>query len=283
VRLLKLMGDTPAAFYEDACRLLDGRSDLASTSHLVGHLAREIEGLVRDLLAAMVPPVEWTQLEAAPRLEGQRDPDRAPVIDAICNALAFSGDDEVRRLWKRTNWHRGAHRGGLLQPRPADAELRTRWVQFEGLLLRLGRQYEASFTAALPVVDQLAGMEAPTKEDLKRLRTRVPHSDVAMKQFFSHAGAGWFALLRGAGYLTNPRSLTPSEDGSVRYVPWPAGGYLVRMSALEQLSDQVVDLALGLETANPEAAECIADIARAVPSARARRLVPKIVSCWVSL
>jgi hypothetical protein len=277
VRLLKLMGDTPAAFYEDACRFLDERPGLASASHLVGHLAREIECLVRDLLTAMVPPVEWERLEADPRPEGQHDPDRAAVIDAICTALGFSDDDEVRRLWKRTNWQRGAHRGGLLQPRPADAELRSRWVQFEGLLLRIGRQYEASFTAALPVVDQLATIDAPTKEDLKRLRTRVPHSDVAMKQFFSRAGAGWFALLRGAGYLTNPRSLTPSEDGYVTYVPWPAAGYLVRMSALEQLSDQVVDLALGLETDNPEAAECIADIARAVPSARARRLVPKIV------
>jgi hypothetical protein len=271
------MGGAPVDFYNDACRVIDERPGFTTASHLVGHLSREIEGLVRDLLIGMVPAAEMERLEAEPRPEGQRDPDRGLVIDAICTALGFRVDDEVRPLWKKAQWHGDAHRSGLLQPRPVEDALRSRWDQFETLLLRLGRQYEASYTKSFDLVDRLATVEAPTKEkDLKRLRESVPHSDVAMRRFFASAGEGWFRLLRDKGYLRSPRNLTPDDDGYVTYARWPASEYLVRMAAIESLCDDVVEVMLILDIDNPEAAECLADIAITVPVAVGLRLVPKI-------
>ena len=42
-RLNSLVGRGFAAFYQDACRLMEMEPPLESTTHLVGHLLREIE------------------------------------------------------------------------------------------------------------------------------------------------------------------------------------------------------------------------------------------------
>src|SRR5271156_6750805 len=55
-RLGKLVGPGPAAFYRDACDLMDDPTRLHSTSHLVGHLIREIESALRAVLSPMASP-----------------------------------------------------------------------------------------------------------------------------------------------------------------------------------------------------------------------------------
>jgi hypothetical protein len=125
-RLLALMGRSLAALYEDACRLLAAEPELSTASHLVGHLGREIESGLRGLLRALVPPDRMAALRARPRKSGQRDVSWKDLVDDICTALGFSGDDDLRELWKSVSWDRHAHRGGLLRPRPVDKEFRSR-------------------------------------------------------------------------------------------------------------------------------------------------------------
>jgi hypothetical protein len=50
LRLRKLVGPGASEFYQDACILMDNSLRLSSTSHLVGHLIREIESSLRDVL-----------------------------------------------------------------------------------------------------------------------------------------------------------------------------------------------------------------------------------------
>src|SRR5664279_1179878 len=50
LRLRKLVGPGASDFYRDACTLMDDPLRLSSTSHLVGHLIREIESSLRDVL-----------------------------------------------------------------------------------------------------------------------------------------------------------------------------------------------------------------------------------------
>jgi len=277
-RLLALMGGAIAALYEDACRLLVTEPQLATASHLVAHLAREIESGLRELLTAMVPASRMAGLEALPREPGQRGPGWKAVVDEICTALGFTAGDEVRSLWKSARWDPRAHRGALLRPRPIDGEFRAAWRDFEVLLHRVGRQYEATYLAALPLVDALAAIGEPSKEDLSRLRHQVPHGVVALRRFFERAGAGWFARLRPAGYLSDPPGLRPTEDGLVAYTPWPAGRYLVRMAQVASLADAVADVALGLDTDNPEACECVAEAALVLPADAAARLAPRLAA-----
>jgi len=49
-RRLLLVGPGPATFYQDACRVMSEERPLASTTHLVAHLLREIESGLRDVL-----------------------------------------------------------------------------------------------------------------------------------------------------------------------------------------------------------------------------------------
>ncbi len=277
-RLLALMGGSIAALYEDACRLLLAEPPLATASHVVGHLAREIESGLRELLTAMVPADRMAALERLPRDPGQRRPPWKAVVDEICTALDFAPGDEVRSLWRSVLWAPRAHRGALLRPRPVDERFRSAWRDFEVLLLRVGRQYEATYAAALPVVDELAAIDSPSGEDLSRLRHQVPHGVVALRRFFERASAGWFTRLREAGYLSDPPGLQPTEDGLVVYTPWPAGRYLVRMAQVPSLTDAVVGVALGLDTDNPEACECVAEAALALPAEAAARLAPRLAA-----
>jgi hypothetical protein len=275
-RLLTIFGPTTAAFYADACRLMAGEPPLASTTHLVGHLLRELESAVRQILRPMIPPEQAASLLARRGEEGHHTRE----IDAIATALGFPPDDEVRSLWRSLRLDRVGHRGSQLGPRPVDDDFRARWDNAQILLLRLGRQFESSFTATLPLIDELAGKQQPTRSDATRLQS-VPHSVVALDVFFERAGPGWFPLLRKKGYLRDPPPLEVADDDTIAYVRWPAGRYVARMAAEPILRD-VVEVALALETDNPQAHECVAEVALVLPAAEGACLAPKIAGFLAS-
>ncbi|MFI5916830.1 hypothetical protein [Dactylosporangium sp. NPDC051541] len=275
-RLLELMGGAPADQYADAIRMLAAEPALKTRSHLVGHMARELDSMLRELLGALIPADRRSYLNSLPKGEGQRDPDRRSVVDEICSALGVADDDEVRELWKTASWHDVAHRAGLIAPRPVDDMFRQKWGRFQTVLLVVGRRFEASYTLALPLIDQLAAQTEVTTDDVKQLRNGVPNSTVALARFFDRASAGWFPKLRKANYFDSPPRLQPTEDGFFAYQPWPAGRYLVRMAADPNLAPAVVAVASHLDTDNPEAAESVADIALAVSPTLAAALCPTI-------
>lgn len=143
-RLLGVFGPAPAAFYADACRLLAGDPRLASTTHLVGHLLRELESALREILRPMIPAEQAASSSEAGAGNEERKERHKQEIDAIATALGFPPDDEVRSLWKSLRAHEVAHRSSQLGPRPADRDFRAWWDTAEILLLRLGRQFESS-------------------------------------------------------------------------------------------------------------------------------------------
>jgi hypothetical protein len=276
-QLMAVFGPTPAAFYADACRLLAGDFLLVSTTHLVGHLLRELESALRQVLRPMIPAERAASLFARRGEEGHHTRE----IDAIATALGFPPGDEVRSLWNALGLHRVGHRGSQLGPRPVGDDFRAWWDGAQILLLRLGRRFEASFTASLPLIDELARKQHPTRRDGKKLQS-VPHSVVALEVFFERAGPGWFPLLRRKGYLRNPPPLEVANDQTIAYVRWPAGQYLARMAIEPRVQGDVTEVALALETDNPQAHECVAEAALALPTAAAARLAPRIASFLAS-
>jgi hypothetical protein len=275
-RLMGLFGPVVAAFYGDACRLLDNDSPLVSTTHLVGHLLRELESAVREVLRPMIPAKRAASLFTKCGECGRVGGDHKGEIDEIANALGFPPGDEVRSLWKSLRLHRIGHRGSQLGPRPVSDDFRVWWDGVQVLLLRLGRQFESSFTVSLPLIDELAAKEKPDGGDVKKLGG-VPHSVVALERFFTRAGSGWFPLLRKKGYLSDPPPLEVADD-TVAYVRWPAGLYLARMAAEPSIQRDVIEVAFALETNNPQAHECAVEAALALPVADGARLAPKIAS-----
>ncbi len=54
-RRLRLIGDGPASFFRDACQMMDSPMRLQSTTHIVGHLLREVESGLRAVLKPQYP------------------------------------------------------------------------------------------------------------------------------------------------------------------------------------------------------------------------------------
>ena len=57
-RRLLLLGPGPAAFFRDACFLMKRGVPVASASHLVGHLLREVESAMRAVMKGIARPGE---------------------------------------------------------------------------------------------------------------------------------------------------------------------------------------------------------------------------------
>ena len=72
-RLARLVGPGPAAFFLDACRLMEEGKPFQSTTHLVAHLLREIESALRDVLE---PISRWPERKKATKDNSQEGPCR---------------------------------------------------------------------------------------------------------------------------------------------------------------------------------------------------------------
>lgn len=276
-RLLRLMGGMLADAYADACTIIAERPRHLTASHLVSHLAREIDSGLRELLTAVLPAERQDRLAKIPKdREDSYDPPRREVIAEICSFLRIPADTDVARTWTQLDWAGRAHRDALRVPRAFDESLLKLWDDFAHVLLMVGRGFEASYLAAVPMIDALAAIETPTKQDLERLRNKIPQSRVALERFFAAAGQGWFYQLRRARYFETAEPLRPDHDGLVAYVPWPPGPYLVRVAAEPTHAADVVAIFEALQTDNPQASESAADVALVVPAALAARLTPKL-------
>ncbi|GAA2116823.1 hypothetical protein GCM10009780_75520 [Actinomadura alba] len=278
---MRLMGGMLADAYADACVILTQQPRLATASHLLSHLAREIDSGLRELLTAMLPTKRQEHLDSL-REEGSRDAPRRHVIAEICDFLGVPTENEVCRVWVSLEWHGRAHRGPLREPRTLDDRFLRSWNQFDYVLHEVARRFEASFLTALPLIDALAALTCPTKDDLARLKNQVPQSMVAMERFYAAAGPGWFPLLRRGGFFRNPANLRPDDAGMVTYVPWPAGPYLVRMAAEPKYAAEVITLFSELDTDNPQAGESAADVALVVSPKHAARLAAKLTQFLAS-
>jgi hypothetical protein len=276
-RLLRLMGGMLADAYVDACEIIAEQPRHRTASHLVGHLAREIDSGLRKLLMAMLPSDRQNNLLKLRRdRPDSYDPPRRNVIDEICAFLRVPEEAEVPRTWRNLVWHHRAHRNALQVPRVVDDAFLMSWNDFVYVILMVGRGFEASYLAAVPVIDQLAAIEHPTTDDCERLRNQIPQSNVSLERFFAAAGSGWFAQLRKAHYFAAADPLSPNSDGLVSYVQWPPGPYLARVAAEPAYAADVVSVFEALDTDNPHAGESAADVALVAPPVLAARLAPKL-------
>jgi hypothetical protein len=206
------MGGMLADAYVDACEMIVEQPQHRTASHLVGHLAREIDSGLRKLLMAMLPSNRQKYLLELPRdRPDSHDPPRAKVIEEIYAFLRVPEDADVPRIWRNLNWHGRAHRDALRVPRVLDDRFLKSWNDFVNVLLMVGRAFEASYLAAAPMIDELAAIEHPTKDDRDRLRNEIPQSNAALDRFFAAVGSGWFVQLRKAHYFdaAEPLSLDP--------------------------------------------------------------------------
>jgi hypothetical protein len=271
LELLELIGPEPVAYFSDACRIMSGATGLVSQTHLAAHLLREIEGRLHEVFQPML------SREARRRIAEADEDKQSHRVKIQAAAEILDLDESTTEQWLEyaLELHRFAHRYALSGPRDV-AEFRTHFDLGQSVLLSLLRRYRTVYTQARPILLALAATRNPTDGHLKRLRRRVPHSTVALGEFFQLADTSWFDLLRGSGYFDDPPALEVDEEGRVTHVEWPAARFLVRAAAVEELQPQVAEIFAGLETNNPEARDAALEAALAMPAAMAATLVDKI-------
>lgn len=204
-RRLALLGDGPAAFYVDACAILESNPRLGTAAHLLGHCLREIESALRRVLL----PRDYKDPEPCAGC-GSRPERHAAQVHAILKAYGFAAGDVVFDAWLRLSdrddlsLHRFAHRDTLGRPREIDATVEELWDVMEGFLVALLDRFESRFADHLPFIDALLRKEQPGKRDVTELLTRIPQNEITAEYFFSRATGAWLDPLRKAGVFDDP-------------------------------------------------------------------------------
>ena len=147
----------------------------------------------------------------------------AMLLTRSARSFGFRRRRRSRTTWRNLARHHRAHRNALQVPRVVDDAFLMSWNDFVYVILMVGSRFEASYLAAVPVIDQLAAIEHPTTDDCERLRNQIPQSNVSLERFFAAVGWGWFAPLRKAHYFAAADPLSPNSDGLVCTYSGPQG------------------------------------------------------------
>lgn len=277
-RLGKLVGRGPAAFYRDACDLMDEPTRLHSTSHLVGHLIREIESALRAVFGSMASTADRTSDTKGKKSRGGDAHKQG--IAAILTALGIPASDPVAEKWleQAGTYHLRAHRRRLADPAPVSSAYVQFFDDFQGILDYVLDKMEANFATVIATLDQLAVKAPATANDVTFLLTSVPQDFVALGRFFERiADPSWLPLLQCAGLFALPPEPELHDDNTVGFPPWPQLRYLVRMATVRP--EEVTEIARAIpSTDNADVNSGIVDIGRALPVAHAAQLVPRLAA-----
>lgn len=270
-RRLSLVGSGPAAFYRDACWMMSEAHPLASTTHVVAHLLREIESSIRDVLETVT---EKPKSKRSHREE----------IRAILAALEIADTDSVSKAWLNLPGqdndyalHSRAHRDALSGPRTLDAEFRQFWNDFQTILDKVLERFEDRYTEWHRQLDEIAKKEAPSAEDTEFIRNHCPNNLVAMGDFFNQLSTPvWIEPLSTTGLFDHPpEPETDVATGRTRIWAWPQSKYLARMAKLAP--NEVLKVILNIpETTSSWVHLDYVEAALQMPAELAAQLAPKM-------
>lgn len=265
---LKSIGPEIAAYYLDGIRILQ-REDLETSASLLAHIAREIDGGLRDILssdeakrhiqsqlteAVLTPLGNYSELR-------DRKGHIASILAAlgIDDVLVFLSNDDVRINFAirwinvSTQFHRFAHRHGAWRVPRAREEFEVLWYEFEGILSNL----VGSFLDLLSRLDRIRAYKEPTRE----IRSTLPNllgSEERRAYFFRELEfPTWLEPLKEDGWFDPDRNPMPQESPDQRgyyYSPrWHALEYVVKISTHPECPiDTLVDIVNTITDENRE-------------------------------
>lgn len=283
-RRLGLVSPGIGTFYRDAC-FLTASAALATTTHLVAHLLREIESAIRSVAL----PGDFELPEACPRCKNRPEVHRKQ-IQAVLAAYEFQETEAVSDVWLKLASQSGeslarfAHREALGPPRPVGDRFRGLWEEMESLLDVVLRKFERRFLDAMPLLDGLLAKPTVGAEDAKTLRNKVPQNVVTLGYFFDKLqNPAWLPLLREESFFAHPPAPeSDEENGTIAFPPWPQSRFLARMAKIGGVQDTVIAIAIEIpETDNIAVQQDLVDVAIAAPARLAVKLLPRLKS-WTA-
>ena len=257
-RNLEAIGPEIAAYYLDGIKILHS-TDLETAASLLAHIAREIDGGLRDILSSdeAKGQIQSQLTEAILARLGDhselknRKGHIASILAAlgIDNAPAFLSTDEVRVNFAirwinvSTQFHKFVHRHGAWRAPRAKEEFEVLWYEFEGILSNL----VGSFLDLLNQLDRICAYKEPTRE----IRGTLPNllgSEERRAYFFRKLEfPAWLEPLKEDGWFDPDRNPMPQESsdqpGYYYSSRWHALEYVVKVSTHPECPiDTLVDI-----------------------------------------
>jgi predicted transcriptional regulator len=232
---LLMIGEGPAAFYRDACQIMAEPQRLKSSTHVVGHLVREIESALRSALETLAEPQPSS---IGPDKRGSNNSEgHASNIKRIAKGLRLNADDPAVIAWLKladSSYefapHRLAHRDALGMPRPISRDFVAWWDQIQSILRVVVAGLRERFLEPLREIDRLIAIPHPSAKEAEFLRNKIPNNRIFLGHFFDKCqNAEWLAHLANVGFFRNA-----PKDGR-----WAEAGYLARMARHESMAELV--------------------------------------------
>ena len=229
-RNLQAIGPEIAAFYLSAVKVLQN-DDLETSSYLLAHIAREIEGGLRDVLST--DPEKRKIQKQLKKTDLGNLSDRIGHIASILAALDI--DDLQAPIAKKwigvaTEFHRFAHRHGAWESPRSKETFVPLWREFEDVLTELVGNY----FNLLSRLDRMISYKEPTEEILKTLPNLLAFEARRVYFFTKLDSLGWLKPLKDAGWFDPDRQPTPQEvpDQPEMYTvsPWYPLIYLEKVA-----------------------------------------------------
>jgi hypothetical protein len=299
-----LLGTAVANRYVDFCKLASETLPLHTTRPLAAHALRELEALVRAVLATPMDAVLVESPEAKierrkavkalkafgygdevlqgvskqlePRLNHKRQ------IERICERLGFAPDDEVVASWQALREVPGfAHQRNFDKSLQVDEEFREKFARpFDVVMRGLASALQDCYAALIRRAIEIAAM--PPAQGIKAFVAEIPGAGQLQHRFYeSLSSEDWLPLLQEKGLLGEPL-FTPEEDDT-GFRQWAVGRYLLQMAKSPNASTRSIVIAAlrSLATStHPDVQLGGVEITAALPADDAAMLVDTIAG-WL--
>lgn len=256
-----LLGAAVANRYLDFCQLVSGALPLHTTLPLAAHALRELEALVRAVLAAPMdaviaesPEAKIQRRKAVESLKafgydddalqgvsGKLEPrvNHRLQIERICDRLGLYPDADVVVCWQALrDIHGSAHQRHFDKSLRVDDEFRERYARpFDVVMRGLASALQDRYAALLQRAMDIAAM--PPAKGIKAFVAEIPGAGQLQHRFYESLNSeDWLPLLDEKGLLGEPL-FTPEEDDT-GFRQWPVGRYLIRMAASPSASTRAI-------------------------------------------
>jgi len=244
--LLKLIAPNLAAFFEDACFLIENRDSLKSVTHLVAHLLREIESGLR------------AAFRTRDRKKSNSSNRHKEEIKQICRALRIedSREENLENLWLSISGelHHLAHRDSLNPTRPF-SEIEQVWKYALDLLKGLDKPIRGYYYRWKKEAEDLAAKDSPTGKDADYFVQNIPNNAFIHRHFFLKLKnpKAWFLLLENAEnakshVFDRPPEPYEPQPGVISFPYWPEADYLKQMAPI--FPGKVAEIIANMNTDN---------------------------------
>jgi hypothetical protein len=234
--LHSLIGQGSAAFYKDACRIINMNPPLDSTTHIVSHLFREIESSLRSVLKPIT------------NKDNVKVNHKSDIL-LVLKSLEISEDEPIAQTWLSLaernsdyNLAKRAHRSALAAPRRFDNDFLESFDSMEDIFEFILDRVRVRYLVYIESLDCLLAKTIPDCPDIDLLLNKIPQNYITMSYFFSNLkNPGWLRPLRDAGFFKRPPELVLNDkDGTIYSHVWPESSYLSNMAKCDP--NEVVDI-----------------------------------------